>query len=146
MNNIVLNVSGRIFETKYETLIKVPYFKHMFEGCESVPTEVIFINRSSNIFEHVLGLVIDPLYPYPKKYAFELDFYGVDYSKMKLYDKSPKYCNKRYCNIMIKTNEKMCGLHIDHYNFCNLIGCKEYKCGGGSSYCEVHAPDFSGFF
>jgi hypothetical protein len=92
--NITLNLSGQIFQVPPTTLYKIPYFKNMLETCDSPSgnqngdnTQTIFVERSSHIFKHVLAFTIDPLYPYPKKYAFELDFYDITYNKHKLYDK-----------------------------------------------------------
>ena len=78
--NITLNLQGKIFETTHATIIKIPYFRDMFEACE-FPSETLFVNRSSYIFKHVLALVTDSLYPFPEKFNFELDFYGVEYKK-----------------------------------------------------------------
>lgn len=83
--NIILNVSGTNFEVSDNILLKIPYFRDMFDACTN-NNAVVFVARSPNIFKHVIGLIIDPLYPFPKKYAFELDFYGIDYNKEKLYD------------------------------------------------------------
>jgi hypothetical protein len=76
--NVILNVQGQVFETNYNSLIKLSYFRNMFSDC-GMPTETIFVDRSAHIFKHVLGLITDNLYPYPEKYKFELDFYGYEY-------------------------------------------------------------------
>ena len=35
------------------------------------------MDRCPEAFQHVLELMRDPQYPYPKKYLYELDFYGL---------------------------------------------------------------------
>lgn len=85
--NIILNVSGKEFELSNQTLMKIPYFCNMINDCNNNENTIIFVNRSAHIFKHILALVIDPLYPFPKKYAFELDFYGIEYNNNSLYDK-----------------------------------------------------------
>lgn len=44
----------------------------------------IFVDRSATLFEHVLAYMRDPKYPFPIKYIYELDFYGVAYPKYNL--------------------------------------------------------------
>lgn len=73
-----INVSGKIYEIKHKTLIKIPYF-HEFIGSNE---KECFIERSAMIFDHVLAYVIYPIHPYPSKYFYELDFYGLIYERM----------------------------------------------------------------
>jgi hypothetical protein len=150
--NITVDVCGHIFKVKYDIIIKIPYFKNMFDGCGSIPIDTIFVDRSPHIFNHVLGLVIDELYPYPKKYAFELDFYGVDYGEMKLYDKKddimndmkillnstipPHKCPIIKCSNAVKGNMKWCDTHKLRYRGCNFIECGEDITKNG--YCDTH--------
>lgn len=47
----------------------------------------IFIQRSPMLFKHVLAYIIDDMYPYPVEYYSELDFYGINYDKDKLFHK-----------------------------------------------------------
>jgi len=106
--NIILNVSGQTFEVNKNVLMKIPYFHDMFDMCDNtcdITCGVIFVNRPSHIFKHVLALTIDPLYPYPAKYAFELDFYGICYDKNQLYDKHQELINK--INIISNENTIM---------------------------------------
>ncbi len=75
-----VNVSGKIYEIEHEILEKIPYF-HAFIYDENRKEPKCFVKRSSMIFDHVLAYVIDPLHPYPSKYFYELDFYGLTYKK-----------------------------------------------------------------
>jgi len=74
-----INVSGKIYDIKYKTLIKIPYFLEYIDDNNKGLT--CFVERSSMIFDHVLAYVIDHLHPYPSKYFYELDFYGLIYNK-----------------------------------------------------------------
>ena len=100
--NVTLNVSGQHFEVNKSTLWKIPYFHDMINDCGIEKDNVIFVNRSSHVFKHVLALIIDPLYPYPSKYSYELDVYGVVYDKNKLLDNYRELINK--LDIMISNN------------------------------------------
>ena len=92
--NIILNVSGQNYEVPKDTLMKIPYFHDMFDVCGDNINEVIPVSRPPHIFKHVLSFTIDPLYPFPAKYAFELDFYGIVYEQKKLYDKHQELLDK----------------------------------------------------
>lgn len=74
-----LNVSGKLYDIKHDILIKIPYFMEYINS--DVKEPVCFIQRSSKVFDHVLAYVIDRLHPYPSKYFYELDFYGLTYKK-----------------------------------------------------------------
>ena len=74
--SIKINVGGTIFETTQDTLKKSTYFNSFLNRWlekETIP----FIDRSPHIFKHVLSLLRDPEYLYPKNYISELDFYGI---------------------------------------------------------------------
>ena len=60
------------------------------QGALATTGSSIEINRSAHIFEHVLAYLIDPTYPYPKKYVNELKYYLVPYTLSKLHDPSEK--------------------------------------------------------
>jgi hypothetical protein len=158
-NNITLDVCGHIFKTTYDTIVKVPYFKNMFDGCDDIPIEPVFVNRSPKIFEHVLAVVIDPLYPYPKKYEFELDFYGVDPSNIKLYVKREEIvnevmseveallkknivhkCEASHCNKILGSHQKYCVGCTCNLTKCNYPRCYKNKIHG-KYYCIEHQQD-----
>ena len=80
---IKLNVGGTKFKTTIEVIKKIPYIYNMIMDTGSNETK-IFINRSGLIFQEVFAFVIDSKHPFPKKYSYELDFYGVEYDKKKL--------------------------------------------------------------
>ena len=160
--NVILNVQGQKFETTRETIIKIPYFRDMFEACTEV-TEIIFVNRPSNAFKHVLGVITDPLYPFPEKFNFELDFYGIEYTKPKeklptfIYDciKSSnegakisvfnhRMCDaeKRYCvsiNCLKKPvdDTQYCEKHIGIGMYCVRYKCKNARMDG-MQICQTH--------
>ena len=150
--NIILNISGQIFEVNRNILLKIPYFHDMFDTCECNTNESIFVNRPSHIFKHVLALTIDPLYPFPMKYAFELDFYGIVYDKTKLYDKHQELSKGvndikyELTNIKIELNKNRDNLNYI-YNLYNLstpkkcIKCDDYTIEN-SLYCEEHVQCF----
>ena len=75
MSTIKLNVGGQIFETTKETLSFSSYFKALLSN-NWKQTDIIFIDRSAKLFEHILCLLRDPNYIFPNKYVSELDFYG----------------------------------------------------------------------
>lgn len=131
--NIRLNVGGVIFETEYETIIKIPYFCAI-EVCKET-NEVIFINRSSHIFKHILGLAIDPLYPFPSKYKSELDFYGMNYDNLKLHEFENNVMTQ-FENIYEELQE------IKHYLQTNNFLCIKRGCDfsrlAGSLFCHNH--------
>jgi hypothetical protein len=86
--NITLDLCGRIFKISPTTVKKIPYINNMIEACGDDNNNLpIFIERPPHIFDHVIAFVIDPFYPYPKEYAYELDFYDIEYDKNNLYNK-----------------------------------------------------------
>ena len=75
---IRLNVGGTYFETSQENLLPVPYFEALLLRWEDEDKE-IFIDRSAIGFDHVLNLLRNPNYVFPRQYADELDYYGIEY-------------------------------------------------------------------
>ena len=126
--NIKINIGGQIFETTFDTITKIPYFRDMFEACGEAPNETLFVNRPPHIFKHILAFIIDPLYPFPKKYTFELDFYGIDYKNINLYEQNSdkiKELKDEICDIYCK-NEKLNG-KIDRLSDKMVEICDELK-------------------
>lgn len=78
---VKLNVGGKQFQARVLTLVlRSGYFRTLFDPTHHpVPTGEIFIDRSPHLFKHVLSLIRDVNYPYPKKYVRELDYYQVEY-------------------------------------------------------------------
>ena len=79
-DQITVNVGGQLFTTTKTTLFLSEYFVSMFNKSWNGKNknEVMFIDRSGRIFEHVLCLLRDPSYEYPVKYRSELDFYIIN--------------------------------------------------------------------
>lgn len=122
MEIINLDVSGQLFSVQKDTLLKIPYFNNLFNDCDEIP-KTIFVARPPNIFKHVIGYVIDNLYPYPAKYTFELDFYGIEYNDL--------YTDKLLIAISALSNK------MDDINKEMKSNFNEYVCSiGGSTKCE----------
>jgi hypothetical protein len=127
--SVILNVQGQIYQTDYDTIIKIPYFKNMLEAC-GLPKEPIFVNRPPHIFKHILSLAVDPYYQYPAKYVSELDFYCIDSNEIKLYDKNKEILDRLYliehrcknygCNEIAVNGDKVCKIH----STCAMKDCK----------------------
>jgi hypothetical protein len=146
---VTLDVSGQIFKTHMDNLLKIPYFASMFD-VHQYDGEVIFVDRSPRIFEHVLAYVRDDKHPYPKKYEYELDFYGITYDSTSLYDgnmvvkqtvddlqtklnklyevqpkcwvekcKEPRRHRSLYCNAHLRCAYDGCNAHKVGCNYCN---------------------------
>ncbi len=76
--SVKINVGGTIFETTEITLKKINYLKYIIDDTNiNLNNEILFVNRSSHIFKHVLALAIDDNYKYPSKYKTELNFYDM---------------------------------------------------------------------
>jgi hypothetical protein len=85
MSRIIhFNVGGTLFSC-YESTIqkssKLWTVKQSVKFIDRINSEVIFIDRSAKIFEHVLNYLRDPTYLYPKKYLSELQYYNVTYDE-----------------------------------------------------------------
>ena len=79
-DHILLNVSGRTYETTYGILKKSNYFEKYFKDTPTFDkTQPIFINRSQNGFNNILSYLIDNRHKIPKKYLYEVDFYQIFY-------------------------------------------------------------------
>jgi hypothetical protein len=100
-----INLCGKKYEIKKSTMLKIPYIADMIQACGDQQT--IFIERLPHVFDHVLAFIIDDLYPYPYEYAYELDFYNIQYDKTKLYnpqDQMKKHIDHCQKEIKIQLN------------------------------------------
>jgi hypothetical protein len=150
MEIITLDVSGQIFRVKKDILLRIPYFNNLFSDCGG-NLDAIFVARPSNIFKHVIGIVIDDLYPYPSKYAFELDFYGINFKRENLYDDTGKALNT-ISNILTEIDKMNDKITSNHAELVNSIGandpaaiCIFEDCGRLSleneNYCKAHEDE-----
>lgn len=76
---VTLDVGGKLFKTTPSTLCNSKYFNGLLKNTHI--DKPIFIDRSSKIFKHILEYLRDPNYPFPDKYIYDLDFYGIPRSK-----------------------------------------------------------------
>ncbi len=155
--NVVLNVSGQHYEINKNILMQIPYFHDMFDVCDNDETKVIPVMRSPRIFRHIIEFLIDQYYPFPAKYAYKLDFYGIIYDKTKLYDKYQELINITNDNYNKTRNEiKNIKNEIENINIkiqdlrqsiesisdtettvCNYDNCKILSCNN-SIFCTDH--------
>ena len=85
MNPIItVNISGEKFLLNHDNFIKSKYLSDLIKDPYYEYKGPIM--RSPMVFRHVQAYLIDPKHPYPKKYAYELDFYGIEYNGYNLYD------------------------------------------------------------
>lgn len=106
MNNqeITLNVGGTIFVTNINTLThRSEFFKIKFDRWDN--DEKIFIDRSPKAFEHVLELLRDPNYFFPKKYKSELDYFLINYDEEKLKPETNEIITNLEKKIIMLKNE-----------------------------------------
>jgi hypothetical protein len=85
-------VGGISFTTTLEVLTVSGYFRGLIAcaGVDIKPNSLLCVvnNRSAHCFKKVLAYLTDKKYPYPRKLAYELDFYDVDYELSTLYEKN----------------------------------------------------------
>lgn len=79
-----IDVSGHIFELSRDNLTKSELFQNVLTDC--LIDNVITIKRSAKLFNYVHAYLVDPTFPYPRKYYKELDYYGIAYINENLYD------------------------------------------------------------
>jgi hypothetical protein len=91
--SIILNVSGKIFKVSKDVISKSDIFQNLLLDCTTDDGE-INIDRSSKLFKHVYGYLLDAKYPYPKKYHSELDYYLITYDIDLLYDPYKSLTNR----------------------------------------------------
>jgi hypothetical protein len=71
------------------TLNKSPFFQAMFRGASNSEQVIPFIDRDPDAFKHILSLLRDPTFPFPKGLEHELQFYGISRTTKK--SKGKKY-------------------------------------------------------
>ena len=125
MTTITLDVGGILFKTTKDTLLFSDYFRSLFSRWKI--NDVIFIDRSGVLFEHVLCLLRNPEYPYPKEHTSELDFYGIKHN----ISKSP---NEYQQKVDILWNEFRSNNNKCLTLYCDNIKDKQLK------YCFVCKP------
>jgi hypothetical protein len=136
--NVKLNVQGTFFETKFDNIVKIPYFKYMFEGENWKEPIIVDIDRPAHIFKHILALCVDPYYQFPKKYESELDFYDIDTKNIKFDD---KYEDLKRELDSLKTSYATLTEKIKEDGFCIETNCFNKQWKGGeyrSDYCNDH--------
>jgi hypothetical protein len=161
-----VNISGTIYHITRKTLLKIPYFADYYKDYDGDHSKEIFVERSPELFKDVYAYILDPLHPYPIKYYYELDKYGIIYDKDKLYcdikyickaedcdnfyykkgdlyceEHSGKFCGKCYINIP-KPNT-----HCLNCRFCDKYICKAEDCDNfyydkGDLYCDEHNGNY----
>ena len=83
--DIILNVGGRIFETSYDTLVNLEFFRRAFaQGGKTRNSGALTmkLDKSPRAFEHVLELLRNPKHVCPEKYWDDLEYYGIKTEKI----------------------------------------------------------------
>lgn len=98
---VVIFSKQRFIQSKNQTICWILY--NRLVALKMTPTDVtletFFIDRMAFIFKHVLALLIDETYDYPKKYISELDYFGIEYDKSKY--------EKTYLNLQKEKDEHL---------------------------------------
>jgi len=121
MKTVKLNVGGKFFETTKQTLVNSSYFKCLLDEdtWNKLPDKDLpLIDRSSELFEHVLCYLRNPEYPYPWQHSGELDFYGVKYNKAQVMGEWDEMKSQVNCLFTHFKNK---------YGMCENTGCKNFK-------------------
>ena len=82
---ITVIVENKSFTTTKDVLLSSEFFRGMMETSPDETTLKV-PRRSKKLFKYVLCYLVDTQYPYPKKYKYELSFYGIDYDEKNLYN------------------------------------------------------------
>jgi hypothetical protein len=134
--SIIVNISGKIFKVSQETIRRSQLFDTMMTDCDI--SGEIFIERSAQLFKHVYAFLLDPKYPYPKKYYSELDYYLVSYDYELLYDPDTKILEIKKDIEQIKEYVKELKNDAElGDNVCKAMYCPE-RCLRGKIYCAFH--------
>ena len=83
MEKFYINVGGTIFVTTRDTLSNIPFFSALLrqENYGFLNSNIInpyFIDRNAKAFNCLLNMVQNKNYTYPKKYEWDLDFWGLE--------------------------------------------------------------------
>lgn len=82
---VVVDVGGKLFKTRVETLARAEYFHQIFVSPHWARSNddrtSLFVDRCPGLFKHVLRLLRDTNYALPEKCLSELDFYGICWDK-----------------------------------------------------------------
>lgn len=123
-----MNVGGKIFEMYVSTLRRSSYFKAMFNErwrlSTSSKNEDVFVDRSPELFYHVLELLRSPDYEYPctKAANDELLFYGI--------------YHENNCRDIVSIADKAdYAYRVLTYRQCRRFGCSEKPLGSDFEYC-----------
>lgn len=78
-NFVTLNCCGKIVKSNRKILEKSEFLRGLIVWNEKSdkPQDQIFINKTYNVFKHVLAYLIDSNYPFPKDLEYELEFFGI---------------------------------------------------------------------
>ncbi len=133
--NILLDVSGKIFEVNKDIICGSQLFKTMLNDYDLIEKKIVLvpirIDRSRKLFKHIYAYLIDREYPFPKKYYKELDYYLIEYDINKLYDSNTIILNKisllqnDICNLSCKINDIKNHINIPEEKACPYLGCSE---------------------
>ena len=106
MSIISLDVGGKIFKCNKDLLIsRCKYFEDLFSEYSHLTennNEIIYIDRSPHIFKHILALIRDSRYQYPKKYKEELTYFLMKKRKKRIISEEINSQIKEFKNLSIK--------------------------------------------
>ena len=80
---VTLSLRGTLYKTYLETLKGSEILSARLSDRWGGKEEVIFLDRSPRIFQHVLSYLRNSQYPFPKEFRFELEFFCIDFVEEK---------------------------------------------------------------
>lgn len=144
MDIITLDVGGKKFKCSKHLLIsRCKYFEDLFSEYDD--KKEIYIDRSPHIFKHILALIRDHRYQYPKKYNEELYYFLMKkkntlrkskqkfeeltfYEKINFLEKDNLYTEEIECYNRLKTFKIDTSIVYNHDSInCNCDNCKLYR-------------------
>lgn len=69
---------GKKYKISKDVLIKSEYFKNLLLEYPNLENTSIELQRPPISFEHIIGLLINDKYPFPKEYSEEKDYFLID--------------------------------------------------------------------